>query len=126
MQAPPEIQAMFGTPGEPVPTVDAKDIRAVRKLTQRTAARHPETCVAIGIELIARVCSPGADVKAVWWRGTRVQMLNMLLRNLLSGWVGRPLREIAFLIFDNFLIVSLQFPAYRLAVPSSQNRMVKQ
>ena len=100
MQAPPEIQAMFGTPGEPVPTVHAKDIRAVWKIGQRTTARHPGTCVAIGIELIERACSPGANVKAVWWRGARLQMFDMLLlRNLLSGWVARPLREIAFLIF---------------------------
>jgi hypothetical protein len=99
MQAPPEIQAMFGTPGEPVPTVDAKDMRAVWKLGQRTAARHPGIQGAIGMELIERVCSPGANAKAVWWRGARLQMFDMLLRNPLNGWVGRPFREIAFLIF---------------------------
>jgi hypothetical protein len=99
VQAPPEIQAMFGTPGEPVPTVDAKDLRAVWELSRRTMALHPGTQGAIGVDLVKLACSPAADVKAVWWRGARLQMFDMLLLNLLCGWIGRPIREIAFLIF---------------------------
>ncbi len=99
MQASPEIRTVFGTPGEPVPTVSVKDIRAAWKLGH-DAARHAGGMCAIGIELFEHACSPGADVRAVWWRGVRLQMCDMLLlRNLLGGWVGRPFREIAFVIF---------------------------
>ncbi len=100
MQAPDEIQAMFGTPGEPVPTVAAKDIRACWKLGRNVIARSGRKPgqVAIGIELLQHVCSPGADVRAVSFRCMRFQMLDMLQGNLLSGWLARPLREIAFLI----------------------------
>ena len=101
MQAPPEIQATFGTPGEPVPIVAAKDIRAVWKLGQDVTSRAGGRSrgAAIGSELMERVCSPGADVRAVWFRCARFQMLDMRLGNLLSGWLSRPLREIAFAIF---------------------------
>ncbi len=100
MQAPDEIQAMFGTPGEPVPSVAAKDIRAYWKLGQDVAARsgHKPGQVAIGTEVVQHVCSPGADVCAVWFRLMKFQIINMLLGNSLNWWVGRPLREIAFLI----------------------------
>jgi len=100
MQAPNEIQAMFGTPGEPVPTVAAKDIRAYWELGRdviATSGRKPGQ-VAIGIELVQHVCGPGADVRAVSFRCMRFQMLDMLVGNLLSGWLAHPLREIAFLI----------------------------
>lgn len=94
------IESPFGPPGEPVPTVSVKDIRAVWKVSRDAAAGHPGGQCAIGIELFERVCSPGADVRAVWWRGMRFYMCDMLLlRNLLSGWVARPIREIAFVIF---------------------------
>jgi len=100
MHASPEIQAMSGTPGEPVPSVAAKDIRAVWKLGRDAAARAgcPPGQLVIDADLMKRVCSPRADVRAVWFRGAKVQMLDMLLPNALSGWAGRPLREIAFLI----------------------------
>jgi len=100
MSAPAEIQAMFGAPGEPVPTVRVKDIRAAWKVSRDAAARRPGGITAIDIRFIERACSPGADVRAVWWRGVRFKMFDMLLlRNLLSGSVARPLREIAFVIF---------------------------
>jgi hypothetical protein len=100
MSAPAEIQAMLGTPGEPVPTVRVKDIRAMWKFSRDAAARHPGGVTAIDNGMIEYACSPAADVRAVVWRGMRFQMFDMLLlRKLLKGWVARPVREIAFVIF---------------------------
>lgn len=86
MQAPPESQAMFGTPGEPVPRVNASDIKAVWQLgggcEARAMAHNPEFKrgqLAIGSDLMKRVISPEADVRAVSWRGMRLGMLMMRL-----------------------------------------------
>jgi len=68
VQAPPEIQAMFGTPGKPVPRVNTEDLRALWT-DQR---EHPA-----GMMEIAHLCTPGADVNAVWFRSARLQMLMM-------------------------------------------------
>jgi hypothetical protein len=92
---------MFGTPGEPVPSVVAKDIRAYWKLGRDVTARSgrkPGQVAIVGSELVRHVCSPGADVRAVSFRLMKFQIINMLLGNSLNWWVGRPLREIAFLI----------------------------
>ena len=84
MQAPPEIQAMFGTPGERVPRVKASDIRTVWKLGRESEARamahNPEFKrgqLAIGAGLVQHVCSPGTDVNAAWFRSSRLGMLMM-------------------------------------------------
>jgi hypothetical protein len=84
MPAPPENQAMFGTPGESVPSVDAEDIRAVWKLSRdaeaRAVDRNPELKpgqLVIGVDLMKRVINPEADVRAVWFRGARLGMLMM-------------------------------------------------
>ena len=79
---PPEIQAMLGMPGEPVPRVKASDMKALWKLGResedRARAHNPEMKrgqIAIGVDLMKCVCSPDADVNAVWWRGARLGML---------------------------------------------------
>jgi hypothetical protein len=84
VQAPPEIQAMFGTPGEPVPRVRASDIKAMWKTCRdaeaQAMARNPELKrgqLAIGGGMVQHACSPDADVKAVSWRGMRLGMLMM-------------------------------------------------
>jgi len=96
---------MFGTPGEPVPTVSAEDIKAVWKLGRESEARSmahsPELKrgqIAIGVELGKHVCRPGADIRAVWYRGGMLGLLEMGDGELLAPWKQRDgeLQEIVF------------------------------
>jgi hypothetical protein len=79
-----DFESPFGPPGEPVPTVDAKDMKAVWELGPDSEARalahdphFKRGQVAIGVEAVKLVCSSGADVIAVSWRGARLAMLMM-------------------------------------------------
>jgi hypothetical protein len=71
VQAPPEIQAMFGTPGKPVPRVNTEDLKALWTDQREHPAGMTESRV------IAHLCTPGADVNAAWFRSARLQMLMM-------------------------------------------------
>lgn len=84
MPVPPEIQAMSGTPGEAVPRVKVSDMKAVWKYGRdseaRAMAHDPELKrgqLMISADLMKRVCSSDADMRAVWFRGARLQMLIM-------------------------------------------------
>jgi hypothetical protein len=64
-----EMETQFGMiPGKPVPRVKASDMKAVWKQGRDA-----------GAGMVQYVCSPGADVNAVWWRGARLGMLMMRL-----------------------------------------------
>jgi hypothetical protein len=75
-------ESPFGTPGKPVPRVKASDIKAVwkqdREAEAQAMAHNPELKrgqLVIGSGMVQHVCSPGADVIAVSWRGMRLGML---------------------------------------------------
>ena len=72
-----EMEAQFGMfPGKPVPRVKASDIKAVWKLGQEAKARSSGTgAVGIGDGYVKLVCSPGANITAVSWRGMRLGIL---------------------------------------------------
>jgi hypothetical protein len=87
-----EIDALIGKAGEPVPVVDVADIKAVWAHGRELKALHPEG-VAVELGVWKRVCSPGADVRAVAERCQRLGMLEWLLR---AAWTGGDLSENAF------------------------------
>jgi hypothetical protein len=78
------IEHPFGTPGKAVARVKASDLKAMWKLGRdseaQAMAHNPEMKrgqIAIGGGMMQLVCSPDADVNAVWWRGARLGMLMM-------------------------------------------------
>ncbi|MFY9672915.1 MAG: hypothetical protein WAK13_00610 [Terriglobales bacterium] len=64
-----------GNPGEPVPEVDPEDLKVLWLKQQELQARHPGQQMAIGMDLVQRICKPGADIPAI---GYRVSMLWLL------------------------------------------------
>jgi hypothetical protein len=94
-----DIKALFGTPGEAVPRVKADDLKKLWTMGQDLNSRNPGKQSVMGAGMLEMACSPGADTRAVWFRGARLGMLNMLLKNPLSGRVGRHLQGIAFAVF---------------------------
>ncbi len=77
-----------GKPGEPVPEVDPKDIKAVWKVYRDVAKKHPgerAEQVAVGSEFLERVCKPGANIWAVWYRNAMLHTLTAWEE--LSPWI---------------------------------------
>jgi hypothetical protein len=67
--------ASLSEPGFVSP-VDPSDIKNVWTMMRETQARHGSNQgVAIGHEFFTRVCSPGADVAAVWYRASMLGLL---------------------------------------------------
>jgi hypothetical protein len=74
--------------GAAIPPVDSIDLRHVLELYERVdAQRHNlgmEGSGAIGVDLMATACSPGADVGAVWVRSALLGL--MVKQGVLADW----------------------------------------
>jgi len=71
-----------GSPGEDVPAVDVADLKSVWNMYQEWEQRHPGKQGAVDISLIKNVCSPGADLGAVTYRSSMLQLVEMLRAKL--------------------------------------------
>ena len=70
-----------------VAAVDVVDIRAVYTLMQDLKARNSEgRNVGISSTAYESICSPGADVHAVWYRTAMVGVLQMIPESPLAAW----------------------------------------
>jgi hypothetical protein len=76
----------FGTPGEPVPTVDAAELKSVWSTYRQVELDHPSGAVGICVELLKQVCSVGADVFAVSYRCRMIWLLEMCRADALLPW----------------------------------------
>jgi len=90
-------EKLHGKPGEPVPAVDFTDMKSMWAFVQDVKQRHPQGGVAISMELWQRVCSPGADIRAVSYRLRLLGMLEILLQPVYSGgqWTELALKAAA-------------------------------
>jgi hypothetical protein len=61
--------------GAAIPPVDEHDLKALHELCVERAKRYCGKDGVISIELTARVCSPGANLPAVWLRHTQLRSL---------------------------------------------------
>jgi hypothetical protein len=68
----------YGRAGEPVPEVDAADIKAVLEIGQDMERRHPGGQYAVGRAVYENACKPGAIIQAVLFRASRVDMLRLV------------------------------------------------
>ncbi|HEY6304644.1 MAG TPA: hypothetical protein VIX14_16420 [Terriglobales bacterium] len=75
-------------PDEDVPKVDVPDLKAVRGLYKAVEGMNPgqQGCVGIDIEIVRAACSAGADVGAVSYRYSMLQLLTMFPGDLLAPW----------------------------------------
>jgi len=84
--------------GGPIPPVDAGDLKSMWGL-YHDPVRHAG---AIGFRVLEAVCSPGANVTAVWGR---LSMLSMLIMNgqVLAPWQhGEDLDDLVFRVAATF------------------------
>ena len=61
--------------GTPVPPVAADDLRRLHEISVSLAKGHVGKNGVIAVEQMARVCSRGANLPAVWLRYTRLRLL---------------------------------------------------
>ena len=87
-----EIDALIGKAGEPVPIVDVADLKAVWAYGRELKAQCPGGFAA-KLGVWKRVCSPGADIRAVTHRCQRLGLWEMLLW---TAWTGGDFSENAF------------------------------
>jgi hypothetical protein len=67
----------------PIPPVDPADLKSVwamheklkKEFEERTPNRAPDQYFSVGIDYFRRVCSPGANTGAVWYRLSILEML---------------------------------------------------
>lgn len=75
-----------GKPGDPVPEVDADDLKALWQLQRETEARHKGKQVATGSELAKHYCKPGADIQAISYRTGMLSLLAFMAPDQIAPW----------------------------------------
>jgi hypothetical protein len=81
--------------GGSIPAVDERDLKALHELCVERAKRYCGKDGAISIEIMARACSPSANLPAVWLRHT--QLRSLYREGLLAEWQhGTDLEEAVF------------------------------
>jgi hypothetical protein len=81
-----ERPSFGGEPGEPVPQVDAHDVRAVWKLGQEAKKDHPGENVGIASDIFVRACKAGANIQAVFYRTAHMAMLQHIVPEIFEPW----------------------------------------
>jgi hypothetical protein len=85
------------TPGEPVPTVGAADLKSVWNVSKNIESQYPGEAVGMCTTLIEKACSAGVDVRAITYRCGMLQLLERLGDDLLTPWKeGGQLKEAVF------------------------------
>ena len=61
--------------GARVPPVSRDDLQRLHETCEYVARQYPGNDAALGVDVMASVCGPGANVPAVWFRHTRLRLL---------------------------------------------------
>ena len=94
--------------GAPVPAVSEHDLRSLHDLCVERARRYCGKDGVISLEAMARACSPGANLPAVWLRHTELRTLYR--RGLLTEWQhGSALEEDVFRLAATIPMTGLYF-----------------
>lgn len=70
--------------GALIPAVAEDDLRHLHEVAADMAKRRVGKDAMVGVDLIARICSPGANLPAVWIRYTQLRQLTR--QGLLAEW----------------------------------------
>ncbi len=70
--------------GAPVPPVAEDDLRRLHEVSEDMVKRRVGKDGMVSVEMMARICSAGANLPAVWFRYTRLRSLAR--KNVLAEW----------------------------------------
>jgi hypothetical protein len=62
----------------PVPVADPADLKIVWEWQRKVKKEHPGKQFGFNIRHLQKICSPGADACAVWYRISTLQMLELI------------------------------------------------
>lgn len=81
-----DVPDLWSVTGDEVAAVNPDDLRKVCKMINDVQAYNPGQGVILNNEMYARVCSPAANVMAVWYRASMLGLLQMLPEPPLAPW----------------------------------------
>ena len=122
------LHDFFGARGNDVTAVNSDDLRNVWKMMRDLQARAP-ACQSGSFSsgLYENACSPGANVVAVWYRASILEVLQMVPGNPLMPWThGDELDDAVFQIAATFPMKKLPVGLVKNALPFDVQELVKQ
>ncbi len=102
--------------GAPIPPVAEDDLRSLHKVSADIAQRRVGKDGMVSVDLMARVCSPGANLPAVWLRYTQLSLL--IRQGILAdcehpaGWENDVYRTAAIIPMNGFQMDQKAFVQY--------------
>jgi hypothetical protein len=83
MQEPP---VFGGNPGEPVPPVDAEDLKTVFEIFQDAGKRGTGGAVGVDLEVFKHACKADADIPSLTYRAMMLQLFVSHAQEQLAPW----------------------------------------
>jgi hypothetical protein len=122
------LHDFFGARGNDVTTVNSIDLRNVWKMIRDSRARTPAVqSGSFSSGLFENACSPGANVVAVWYRASILEVLQMLPENPLMPWSREgELDDAVFQIAATFPMKKLPISLVKNGLPLDVQELVKQ
>jgi hypothetical protein len=109
-----------------VAAVNPADLKNLRTLMRDVQAQAGGQCV-IDTRIFDRVCSPSADVQAVWYRVSMLGMMKEIMPELLARWMhdGQP-DDAVFQVAATFPMEKLRAGVVREGPPFDVEEFVRQ
>jgi hypothetical protein len=102
-----EIEVLTGKAGGPVPVeLDVADIKVMWTHCQELKARHPGG-VAVEVGIWRRLCSPGANIRALSYRCGMLGLLEMMVRPAWTGGESENACKVAARMDLNWMLVAV-------------------
>ena len=79
-----EFLQVFGVSRWPVPQAAPSDMKALWKLGEDTKKSRPKGNVAIGVNLMAAYCKPGANIGAITYRARIIGILQHIAPEIMT------------------------------------------
>lgn len=117
---------MMELDGVPVAVVDPADLLAVWKLQRGTSPSTGGGQMALGMSLYQSVCSPGADIQAVWYRATMLQLLAGPMQSLAPWMHDGQLDPAAFRVMAAFPLKKMGIGVRHQGLPFDVEEILKE
>lgn len=117
-----------GSPeGDPLAVVDATDLKKVWQTSADFKALNPGQSGSIGSTVYQSVCSPGANVVAIWYRASMLCLLEQMMPELLASWThDGQLDDAVFEVAATFPMQKMKTGVVREGPPFDVEEFVKQ
>lgn len=122
------LHDFFGARGNDVTAVNSGDLRNVWKMMRDLEARTPAGQTgSLSSGLYKSACSPGANVVAVWYRASMLEVLQMLPGKPLTPWSREgELDDAVFKVAATFPMKKLPIGLAKDGLPFDVQELVKQ